>query len=138
MLLQMPVFFALYGLLNKHFELRGSGFIGWITDLSAPDSIFSFFPAKLPILGWSDIRLLPILFVGTQLLSSKLMQAPNQSAGGNMKMMTYLMPVMFFFILYDAPSGLLLYWTVTNILSAAQQKFISIQQKKKKDLEENS
>ena len=65
LLLQMPIFIALYGLLNRHFALRGATFIpGWINDLSSPESILNFAPTSLPVIG-SDIRLLPILFVGT-------------------------------------------------------------------------
>lgn len=135
MLLQMPIFFALYGLLNKYFALRGAVFIpGWITDLSSPESIFNFAPYQIPILGWSDIRLLPILFTLTMILSNKLMQNPSSEAAGgdSMKMMTTLMPVMFFFIMYQSPSGLLLYWTLTNIITVIQQKYISKKLKRKK------
>ncbi len=135
MLLQMPIFFALYGLLNKYFELRGAVFIpGWITDLSSPESIYNFAPFQIPILGWSNIRLLPILFTLTMVLSNKLMQNPSTDASGgnNMKMMTTLMPVMFFFIMYQSPSGLLLYWTLTNLITVVQQKYISRKLKKKK------
>lgn len=135
MLLQMPIFIALYGLFNKHFDLRGATFIsGWITDLSSPESIWNFAPVQIPILGWSDIRLLPILFVATMVLSSKLMQSGASAGAQNssMKMMTYLMPVMFFFILYNAPSGLLVYWIVTNFLTIVQQRVIGHVQKKKK------
>jgi YidC/Oxa1 family membrane protein insertase len=134
LLLQMPIFIALYGLFNKHFDLRGPTFIpGWINDLSSPESIWNFAPFQIPILGWSDIRLLPILFVGTMILSSKLMQSGGAAASQNssMKMMTYLMPIMFFFILYTAPSGLLVYWIVTNFLTIVQQKVIGLVQKKK-------
>jgi len=136
LVLQMPVFFAMYGLLNKHFDMRGATFIaGWITDLSAAESIWSFAPFKLPIVGWSDLRALPILFVATQLLSSKMMQTPSSGQSeGQMKMMTYLMPIMFFFILYEAPSGLLLYWTVTNVLTALQQKYLTPWLKKRKEM----
>ena len=134
LLLQMPIFIALYGLLNKYFELRGAVFLpGWITDLSAPDSVLHLANFSLPFLGWSDLRMLPILMVGTQILSSKLMQTPEQSGSGKqMKMMMYMMPIMFFFMLYNAPSGLLLYWTITNLLTALQQMFISRRMKKKK------
>jgi len=135
LLLQFPIFIALYGLLNKHFELRGAGFIpGWITDLSAPESIFNFAPFEIPLLGWSDVRLLPILFVATQLISSKVMQSGQQQAAGagaQMKMMTLLMPIMFFFILYNAPSGLLLYWTVSNALMVLQQMYTNRHRHKK-------
>mgnify|MGYP006286263881 CR=1 FL=1 len=126
MLLQLPFFIALYGLLNTHFDLRGASFISpWITDLSAPESVWNFAPFQLPLLGWSDLRLLPIIFVGTQLISSKMMQTPNASSQGNMKIMTYALPIVFFFILYDVPSGLLLYWIVTNVLTVLQQKYIA-------------
>lgn len=132
LLLQMPIFIALYGLLNSYFDLRGAVFIpGWIDDLSSPESIWNFAPTSLPILG-SDIRLLPILFVGTQLISSKFMQTPSTSGQGNMKIMTYALPIVFFFMLYDAPSGLILYWTVTNLLTVVQQWAIG-KVKKRKD-----
>lgn len=133
LLLQMPIFIALYGLLNSHFDLRGAVFIpGWINDLSSPESIWNFAPTSLPLLG-SDLRLLPILFVGTQLISSKLMQTPSTSSQGNMKIMTYALPIVFFFMLYDAPSGLILYWTVTNLLTVVQQWAISKIKKRKEE-----
>ncbi|MBI9107148.1 MAG: membrane protein insertase YidC [Spirochaetales bacterium] len=126
MLVQFPFFIAMYGLLNKYFEFRGAVFIpGWITDLAAPESIYHF-AAKLPLLNWSDIRLLPILFVGSQMFSSKIMQSSQVSTAGNqstMKMMTYAMPIMFFFILYNAPSGLLVYWICSNIFTLLQQMY---------------
>ena len=124
MLIQFPFFIAMYGLLNKYFEFRGAVFIpGWITDLSAPESIWNF-AFKIPLLNWTDLRLLPILFVGSQILSTKIMQSNQSSAAANqssMKMMMYGMPIMFFFILYNAPSGLLVYWICSNIFSLLQQ-----------------
>lgn len=122
LLIQMPIFIAFYGVLTKHFALRGAEFFGWITDLSEPDSLVSFGSFTLPILGWNDLRILPIIYIGTQLLTSKFMQAPNTSSSKNMKMMQYFLPIMFFFILYNAPSGLLIYWTCTNILTVIQQR----------------
>ena len=124
MLIQFPFFIAMYGLLNKYFEFRGAVFIpGWITDLSAPESIFHF-AFTVPLVNWSDIRLLPILFVGSQMLSTKITQSNQPAAGANassMKMMMYGMPIMFFFILYNAPSGLLVYWIFSNVFSLFQQ-----------------
>jgi YidC/Oxa1 family membrane protein insertase len=132
MLLQIPIFFAMYGLFSNHFDLRGAAFIpGWISDLSAPESIFRL-PYELPLVGWSDIRLLPILFVFTQILSSKVTQTPSSGSNAQMKMFIYLMPIVFFFILYNVPSGLLVYWIVMNVLSAAQQLYINNSMKKKK------
>lgn len=127
MLLQFPIFIALYGLLNKHFELRGAVFIpGWITDLSAPDSILSFAPFTIPLLNVSDIRLLPIIYLATMILSFKMTQATSAGATqANMKFMTLGMPIILFFVLYNAPSGLLLYWTVMNVFTMLQQKFVN-------------
>ena len=133
LVIQMPIFFALYGLLNKYFDLRGAEFIpGWITDLSSPESIWNFGDFTLPLLGWNDLRLLPILYLGTQLLMSKFTQAPSSGGQSAMqtKMLTLGMPIMFFFILYDMPSGLLIYWTFSNLLTAAQQGYISYRKKK--------
>ena len=121
MLLQFPFFIAMFGLFNNHFDLRGAVFIpGWITDLAAPESIFNFGEFTLPLLGWNDLRLLPIVFVATQLLSTKFMQTPS-AQGGQMKMMTYMLPVVFFFVLYNMPSGLLVYWIFSNLLQVGQQ-----------------
>jgi YidC/Oxa1 family membrane protein insertase len=133
MLLQIPIFFALYGLFNNHFDLRGAAFFGWISDLSAPDSILNFAPATLPFLGWSDVRLLPVLFVATQLISSKMMQTPSSVSNTQMKMMTYGIPIVFFFVLYDVPSGLLVYWIVQNVLSVVQQFVINRKRRLKQE-----
>ncbi|MDR2484185.1 MAG: membrane protein insertase YidC [Treponema sp.] len=126
LLLQFPIFLAMYNLFNNHFDLRGAMFIpGWIPDLSIPESVFNFSPARIPLLGWSDIRLLPFIYVGSQLLFGKVTQTPDQQGNAQMKMMLYAMPVVFFFILYDVPSGLLLYWIMSNLLSLVQQVAIN-------------
>jgi len=125
MLLQFPFFIAMFGLFNNHFDLRGATFIpGWITDLSAPDSILHF-DFTIPIIGWNDIRLLPILFLGSQILTSMLMQSSTAQSSGQMKFMQFGLPVMFFFILYNMPSGLLVYWIFSNLLTLAQQMYIN-------------
>jgi YidC/Oxa1 family membrane protein insertase len=126
MILQIPIFFAMYNLFNNHFDLRGALFIpGWIPDLSLPESVWSFAPFKIPILGWSDLRLLPFLYLGSQLLYGKVTQTPDQQGNAQMKMMLYAMPAIFFFILYDVPSGLLLYWIMSNVLTMVQQLTIN-------------
>ncbi len=124
MLFQFPVFIALYGLLNKHFELRGAIFIpGWITDLSLPESIFTL-PFSIPFIG-DAIRLLPMLYVASMIFSMRQSQsatANNAQSQSMNKMMIYFMPIMFFFVLYNAPSGLILYWFVMNLITILQQK----------------
>jgi YidC/Oxa1 family membrane protein insertase len=135
MLIQMPIFFAMYNLFNTHFDLRGALFIpGWIPDLSLPESIWSFAPLRLPFLGWSNLRALPFIYVASQLLYGKVTQTPDQQGNAQMKMMLYVMPVMFFFILYDVPSGLLVYWIMSNVLTLIQQLTINKYLAKKKGM----
>lgn len=131
MLIQIPIMIALWQMLSTHFDLRGAVFIpGWINDLSIPETVYNWgFP--LPLLGWTDLRVMPILMVATQILSSMVTQ-PQSAQAAQMKMMTYALPVVFFFFFYDMPSGLVLYWTVTNVLSMAQQWIINSEIKKKK------
>jgi YidC/Oxa1 family membrane protein insertase len=127
MLIQIPIFFAMYNLFNTHFDLRGAMFIpGWIPDLSLPEAVFSF-PNNfsLPLLGWTAIRALPFIYVASQLLYGKITETPGQAGGAQMKIMMYGMPVFFFFILYDVPSGLLIYWIMSNVLTLIQQLAIN-------------
>jgi YidC/Oxa1 family membrane protein insertase len=125
MLIQFPIFIAMYNLFNNHFDLRNALFIpGWIPDLSRPESILHF-DFHIPILGWSDLRLLPFLYVGSQLLYAKVTQTPDTAMNQQMKIMMYFMPVMFFFLLYNVPSGLLVYWIASNILTMMQQLAIN-------------
>jgi YidC/Oxa1 family membrane protein insertase len=134
MVIQIPIFFAMYNLFNNHFDLRGAMFIpGWIPDLSLPEAIYSFPDNfKLPLLGWTAIRLLPFIYVGSQLLYGKVTQTPDQKGNSQMKLMLYVMPLVFFFILYDVPSGLLLYWIMSNLLTMVQQLSINKYMARKK------
>jgi YidC/Oxa1 family membrane protein insertase len=108
MLLQMPLFFALYSVLFNAIELRQQPFVGWIHDLSAPDKLFDI--AGFPI------RLLPILMAGSGLLTQKLTPTDPRQATT-----MYLMNVVMVVFFYGLPSGLVLYWTVMNLLTALQQ-----------------
>ncbi|MDD7201699.1 MAG: membrane protein insertase YidC [Sphaerochaetaceae bacterium] len=131
LLIQFPILIAYFGLLNKHFELRGAMFIpGWIPDLSQPDTIFTF-PFNIPFLG-NQLHLLPILYTISMIFSMKITQ--NQNTGsdqkGMMAFMTYGMPLIFFFWLYNSPSGLMVYWSVMNVVSIIQQQFMNKSVKK--------
>lgn len=129
LLLQMPIFIALFSIFRSTIELRHAPFILWITDLSAPDTIFTL-PFKIPIYG-QYVNVLPIIMALTTILQQKLTTA---TASGNpqQKMMMYFMPVMMFFIFNQFPSGLNLYYTLFNILSILQQKFLPPKPKPKK------
>jgi len=134
MLLQMPVFIALYNLLGNYFQLRGALFIpGWIPDLSVPEFVLTF-PFAIPFLG-TELRLLPLLMVASQLLSSKFTQptGTTQQGGAQAKLFAYALPLVFLFMLYNMASGLVLYWTVQNILSTAQQVYINRLRKKREE-----
>ena len=106
---------------------------GWIPDLSQPEAIFTFPTINLVIWQLSAIRVLPIVYLASQLLYGKYSQstAPGQSAT-QMKIMMYGMPIFFFFVLYDVPSGLLIYWIASNLLSIGQQIVINDLLKKRK------
>jgi len=124
MLLQMPIFFALYRLFNDYFELRGAAFIpGWIPDLSGPEQFLAL-PFSIPFLG-DTLNLLPFLMTGMTFLQQWVSQTPGTQPAGQMKLLLYGMPLFFFFIMYNMPSGLLLYWTVQSLLSFVQQFYIN-------------
>jgi YidC/Oxa1 family membrane protein insertase len=121
LLIQMPLLFAMYNLFNTHFDLRGAMFIkGWIPDLSLPEAIWTF-GSSLPLLGWNSLRLLPFIYLGSQLLYGLVTRTPEQQGNSSMAMMMYVMPIMFFFILYDVPSGLLVFWIFSNLFTLVQQ-----------------
>ena len=140
MVFQFLVLFAMYNLFNNYFEFRGAMFIpGWIPDLSTGD-IVKTFNFNIPLLG-NQLRILPVIYVATQLLSGKITQygqttAPGQSQA-TMKFMMYGMPLMFFFMFYNAPSGLLLYWLTSNVLQIFQQLIINKMMKDKRAEKEN-
>lgn len=115
-LVQSPVFIALYQALNHTISLRGQPFFGWIKDLSAPDAIATL-PFALPFLG-SDLNVLPILMAVAMYFQTKL--TPSGAAGGQMAMMNTMMPLFMVFIFYNMPSGLVLYWLVNTIMQAYQ------------------
>lgn len=126
LLIQFPLIFAMYGLFSNYFEFRGAMFIpGWIPDLSISDSVGTF-PDAIPFVGGMAISILPVIYVASQLLFTKVTQSTASAAGGNsMKVMLYVMPLVFFFMFYTAPAGLLLYWTVSNLLQLVQQMGIN-------------
>ncbi len=100
LLLQMPILIALYTIFNSTIELRDAPFVAWIQDLSLKDPYY----------------VLPILMAATMLLQSKMtMKDPRQA------MFVYIMPAVLFFIMMNLPSGLILYWTMINVLTIIQQ-----------------
>jgi YidC/Oxa1 family membrane protein insertase len=124
MLVQIPVFFALYKVLYVTIEMRHAPFIGWVHDLAAPDptSLFNLFglipwtpPAMLMIGIW------PLIMGVTMWVQMQMNPAP---ADPIQKTMFAWMPVIFTFMLGTFPAGLVIYWTWNNALSVSQQYLI--------------
>lgn len=126
LLLQIPVFLALYKSLVISIEMRQAPFFGWIQDLSAPDptTIFNLF-GLLPYTPWAwlpHLGILPIIMGITMYIQQSLQPAMSADPA-QAKIMKFL-PLIFTIMFAGLPSGLILYWTVNNILSIIQQKFI--------------
>lgn len=119
LLLQMPIFIALWGLFQVAIDLRQQPFFGWITDLSRPDVIYKL-PFKLPIFGIDQIAGLALLMGITTFIQQKMsIKDPKQQA------LIYIMPVMLTILFMSFPSGLNLYYFMFNILSIGQQYYIN-------------
>lgn len=106
MLIQIPVFIALYNALQNTIEMRHAPFLLWITDLSAKDPIY----------------VTPIIMGATMVLQQKMTPTAADPAQAKIFM---LMPIMFTFLFLNFPSGLVLYWMVTNVLSIAHQYYMN-------------
>ncbi|MBI4395302.1 MAG: membrane protein insertase YidC [Candidatus Omnitrophica bacterium] len=119
MVLQIPVFIAFYQVLSQTAELKGEPFIFWIKDLSEVDRAWTL-PFSLPFLG-DAVNVLPLLMLGSMVWQQRL--TPATGTPEQQKMMMF-MPIIFGFVFYSLPSGLVLYWFVNNILSIFHQLFI--------------
>jgi YidC/Oxa1 family membrane protein insertase len=133
-LVQIPVFFALYKVLFVTIEMRHAPFFGWIKDLSAPDptSVFNLFgllpfdPSQVPVVGhFLMIGAWPLIMGVTMWVQMKLNPAPPDPV--QQKMFDW-MPVFFTFLLAGFPAGLVIYWAWNNTLSVIQQSVIMSRQ----------
>ncbi len=108
MVIQMPILFSLFNVFRGAIELRQSEFVFWITDLSQPDRLY---------IGGFEIHLLPLLMAVSTFVQSKMtMKDPKQA------FMVYIMPVFMTWIFWSMSSGLVLYWTMFNVLTILQQQ----------------
>jgi YidC/Oxa1 family membrane protein insertase len=124
LLLQMPIFIALYQALMRSLELRGARFL-WIKDLSMPDAVS--LPFTMPLLG-NSINLLPIFMAAAMVFQQKVAMRKNASTNSpqakQQQQMMIMMPVLFLFIMYNFPSGLVLYWLTNTVLTMFEQRAI--------------
>ncbi|MDY6969242.1 MAG: membrane protein insertase YidC [Spirochaetota bacterium] len=114
LLLQMPFFFALYSALINSIDLWQAPFILWIKDLSMPDTVYA-------IKGF-NINILPLIMTATTFFQQKV--SSGEVAGQQQKMMMF-MPIILLFIFWSMPSGLVLYWTLQNLLQILHQVYIN-------------
>ncbi|MDC0857198.1 membrane protein insertase YidC [Rickettsiales bacterium] len=130
LLVQIPVFFALYKVLFVTIEMRQAEFFGWISDLSVPDptSIINLF-GLLPFEPFFDIGIWPCLMGLTMMLQQKFNPTPQDPM---QETMMKILPYMFTFIFATFPAGLVIYWTFNNALSILQQYLINRKHSKKK------
>ena len=129
-LIQIPIFFALYKVLFVSIEMRHAPFFGWIQDLSAPDptslfNLFGLIPWDTP--AFLTIGIWPILMGITMFLQQKINPPPPDPIQAKIFMM---LPFIFTFLLATFPSGMVVYWTINNILSIAQQYILLRKQSK--------
>ena len=127
-LLQMPLLFALFTVFRSSIELRGEPFIWWIKDLSRPDIVLDL-GINIPLYG-SGVAILPLLMGITMFIQMK--SAPTGQGPAQQKAMMYFMNGFFILIFNQFPSGLVLYYTLFNVLTIAQQKYLSTQNEKNK------
>ena len=126
-LIQIPVFFALYKVLFVSIEMRHAPFFGWIQDLSAPDPLgiltaFGLVEWSIPeILQIANIGIWPLIMGGTMYLQQKLNPQPADPTQAKIFLM---LPIVFTFMLGQFPAGLVIYWAWNNLLSIAQQWII--------------
>jgi YidC/Oxa1 family membrane protein insertase len=126
LLLQMPVFIGLFYALQSSIELRHAPFALWITDLSQPATLFTIPGIDFPV------RILPLLMAGSMFLQQKMTPQTGMDPA-QQQMMLIMMPGMMLFISYTFPSGLVLYWTVSNILGIGHQLWVRRQMQAKEE-----
>ena len=128
MFIQIPVFFSLYKVLNIAIEIRQAPFIGWIKDLSAPDPLTISTWSHIPLPSFLDIGVWPLAMGLTMYIQQKLNPAP---ASKDQARMFAMLPLIFMFMMGHFASGLVIYWTLSNILSLIQQKTINYKYREK-------
>jgi YidC/Oxa1 family membrane protein insertase len=131
MVVQMPIWIALYSAIYASIDLRGAAFLPvWITDLSVPDALFRFSAVNLPFFGKLDsFNLLPILmgvafYFQQKLMPSQPSASTNPQVAQQQKMMMVMMPILFPLMLYKAPSGLNLYIMASTFAGVIEQHVI--------------
>jgi YidC/Oxa1 family membrane protein insertase len=123
MLLQLPIFFGLWRSLYQNASLRHSPFILWINDLSKADNLIAF-EQPLPFLGITSFNLLPLLCAGAMLFQQSMAPKSEDPQAQQQQKMMKIMPLVFCFLLYGMPSGLMVYFLSSSLFGLGEQYFI--------------
>lgn len=119
MVVQIPVFFALYKVLMAAIEFRHAPFLWWMNDLAAPENLYN-----LTVAGYTlPFRVLPLIMGITMVIQQKM--TPTATADPMQEKMMMFMPIFFTFLFWGFPAGLVLYWLVNNVISIGQQYYIN-------------
>lgn len=120
MALQLPIFWALFNTLRNDIELKGAPFVLWIRDLSAPDVLFEL-PFTIPLVNIGTFNVLPLVMTALWVLQNQMTLPGKGGVKSEQQKIMAFMPVIFGFLFYNMPSGLVLYWTVNTLLTLGQQ-----------------
>jgi len=125
MLLQLPIFIGLWRALYQDVSLRHAPFLLWINDLSKPDNLVPLSPGStIPILGWTAINLLPLLCAAAMIGQQRMMPKSSDPQAQQTQKIMMFMPVLFAFLLYNMPSGLMVYFLVSSLFGMLEQRHI--------------
>jgi YidC/Oxa1 family membrane protein insertase len=119
LIIQIPIFYAFFNTLRNAVDLKGAPFFLWVTDLSKPDALFDL-GFTIPFVDASTFNVLPLVMTAVWAVQMITGQ-PTGAVKSEQQKLMMIMPIVFGFLLYNMPSGLVIYWTVNTLLTLVQQ-----------------
>lgn len=119
LIIQIPIFYAFFNTLRNAVDLKGAPFFLWVNDLSKPDALFDL-GFTIPFINASTFNLLPLVMTAVWAVQMITGQ-PTGAVKSEQQKLMMIMPIVFGFLLYNMPSGLVIYWTVNTLLTLVQQ-----------------
>jgi YidC/Oxa1 family membrane protein insertase len=128
LLLQIPIFWGMFNALRNAIELKGAPFLLWINDLSQPDVLFEL-PFTIPLVNIHSLNVLPIVMTALWFLQNKFTTPGKGAVKSEQQRFMAFMPIIFGFLFYNWPSGLVLYWTANQLFTMGQMLLMRKQMK---------
>lgn len=119
LVIQIPIFYAFFNTLRNAVDLKGAPFFLWVNDLSKPDALFDL-GFTIPFINASTFNILPLVMTAVWAVQMITGQ-PTGAVKSEQQKLMMIMPIVFGFLLYNMPSGLVIYWTVNTLLTLVQQ-----------------